>query len=115
MISLDNLKTTINAIKYLLTNYPKKKDIPTKFPNPNPLTFSGAITGSHNGSEILTVEISETLILYPSTNNLTKNTFNKKIELTVNADIVLTVGSILTSKQTSIIYNSSDGKYYLWR
>lgn len=78
MISLDNLKTTINAIKYLLTNYPKKKDIPTKFPNPNPLTFTGAITGSHNGSEILTVEISETLILYPSTNNLTKNIFNKK-------------------------------------
>lgn len=78
MISLDNLKTTINAVKCLLTDYPKKKDIPTKFPNPNPLTFSGAITGSHNGSEILTVEISETLILYPSTNNLTKNTFNQK-------------------------------------
>ena len=39
----------------------------------------------------------------------------KDIELTVNADIVLTVGSIPTSKQTSIIYNSSDGKYYLWR
>lgn len=39
----------------------------------------------------------------------------KDIELTVNADIVLTVGSTPTSKQTSIIYNSSDGKYYLWR
>lgn len=39
----------------------------------------------------------------------------KDIEVTVNADIVLTVGSIPTSKQTSIIYNSSDGKYYLWR
>ena len=39
----------------------------------------------------------------------------KDIELTVNADIVLTVGSISTTKQTSIIYNSSDGKYYLWR
>ena len=39
----------------------------------------------------------------------------KDIELTVNADIVLTVGSIPTSKQTSIIYNSNDGKYYLWR
>ena len=32
-----------------------------------------------------------------------------------DADIVLTVGSIPTSKQTSIIYNSSNGKYYLWR
>ena len=32
-----------------------------------------------------------------------------------DADIVLTVGSISTTKQTSIIYNSSNGKYYLWR
>ena len=32
-----------------------------------------------------------------------------------DADIVLTVGSISTAKQTSIIYNSSNGKYYLWR
>lgn len=39
----------------------------------------------------------------------------KDIELTVNADIVLTVRSIPTSKQASIIYNSSNGKYYLWR
>lgn len=39
MISLDNLKTTINAIKYLLTNYPKKKDITTKIPNSNPFNF----------------------------------------------------------------------------
>ena len=56
------------------------------------------------------------------TNQSKKYTFSTKekyltkdIELTVNADIVLTVGSIPTSKQTSIIYNSSDGKYYLWR
>lgn len=32
-----------------------------------------------------------------------------------DADIVLTVGPIPTTKQTSIIYNSSNGKYYLWR
>ena len=57
MMSLDNLKTTLNAIKYLLTDYPKKKDIPTKLPNPNPLTFTGAVTGSYDGSEPLTVEI----------------------------------------------------------
>ena len=56
-MSLDNLKTTLNAIKYLLTNYPKKKDIPTKLPNPKPLTFTGAVTGSYDGSEALTVEI----------------------------------------------------------
>ena len=39
MMSLDNLKTTINTIKCLLTDYPKKKDITTKIPNPNPFNF----------------------------------------------------------------------------
>ena len=57
MMSLDNLKTTLNAIKYLLTDYPKKKDIPTKLPNPNPLNFTGAVTGSYDGSEALTMNI----------------------------------------------------------
>ena len=57
MISLDNLKTIINAIKCLLNDYPKKKDIPTKLPNPNPLTFTGVVTGSYDGSEALAVEI----------------------------------------------------------
>ena len=57
MISLDNLKTTLNAIKCLLNGYVKKKDIPTNLPNPNPLIFTGAATGSYDGSEVLTVEI----------------------------------------------------------
>lgn len=57
MISLDNLKTVINAIKCLLTDYPKKKDIPTKLPNPNALNFTGAVTSSYDGSEALAVEI----------------------------------------------------------
>ena len=29
--------------------------------------------------------------------------------------IISTITSVPTTKQTSIIYNSSDGKYYLWR
>ena len=29
--------------------------------------------------------------------------------------IMSTVTSVPTTQQTSIIYNSSDGKYYLWR
>ena len=78
-MSLDNLKTILNAIKYLLTDYPKKKDIPTKFPNPNPLTFTGAVTGSYDGSEALTVEIPETFILHSSTAGSTK-----KFKITVD-------------------------------
>ena len=64
MISLDNLKTTLNAIKcllndikYLLNDYAKKKDIPTKLPNPNSLTFTGAEAGKYDGSKPLMVEI----------------------------------------------------------
>lgn len=57
MISLDNLKTTINAIKCLLNDYPKKKDIPTKLPNPNSLTFTGAATGSYDGTAPMSVSI----------------------------------------------------------
>ena len=78
-MSLDNLKTTLNAIKHLLTDYPKKKDIPTKLPNPNPLTFTGAVTGSYDGSEALTVEIPETFILHSSTAGSTK-----KFKITVD-------------------------------
>ena len=78
-MSLDNLKTTLNAIKYLLTNYPKKKDIPTKLPNPNALNFTGAVTGSYDGSEALTVEIPETFILHSSTAGSTK-----KFKITVD-------------------------------
>ena len=79
MISLDNLKTILNAIKYLLTDYPKKKDIPTKLPNPHSLTFTGAVTGSYDGSEALTVEIPETFILHSSTAGSTK-----KFKITVD-------------------------------
>ena len=57
MISLDNLKTVLNAIKRLLNGYAKKKDIPTKLSNPNPLTFTGAVTGSYDGSEPFNVDI----------------------------------------------------------
>ena len=78
-MSLNNLKTILNAIKYLLTEYPKKKDIPTKLPNPNPLTFTGAVTGSYDGSEALTVEIPETFILHSSTAGSTK-----KFKITVD-------------------------------
>lgn len=40
-----------------LNGHAKKKDIPTKLSNPNPLTFTGAATGSYDGSQPLTIEI----------------------------------------------------------
>ena len=89
MISLDNLKTTLNAIKCLLTDYPKKRDIPTKLPNPNALNFTGAVTGSYDGSEALTVEI-------PSVENLATKSLVEIAQTT--ADSALTTA---TNAQTT--------------
>ena len=95
MISLDNLKTTLNAIKCLLTDYPKKKDIPTKLPNPNPLTFTGAVTGSYDGSEALTVEISS------------EGSDDDILECLIGTDMLSAVkdadGAILTDENSKIL------------
>ena len=40
-----------------LTEYAKKEDIPTKLPNPNVLTFTGAVNATYDGSEAVEVEI----------------------------------------------------------
>lgn len=43
-----------------LSGYALKEEIPTvpeKLPNPNPLTFTGAVTGSYDGSEAVNIDI----------------------------------------------------------
>ena len=100
MMSLDNLKTTLNAIKCLLTDYPKKKDIPTKLPNPNPLNFIGAVTGSYDGSEALTVEIS-------SGGGDASMTDDDILECLIGTDMLSAVkdadGAILTDENSKIL------------
>ena len=49
--------TTTNVWGFMATTLAQKQDIPTKLPNPNALTFTGAVEGSYDGSEPLTVEI----------------------------------------------------------
>ena len=49
--------TTRNVWGFETTTLAQKQDIPTKLPNPNALTFTGAVTGSYDGSETLSVEI----------------------------------------------------------
>ena len=46
-----------NAWGFNTTTLAQKQDIPTKLPNPNALTFTGAVTGSYDGSAPLSVEI----------------------------------------------------------
>ena len=41
------------------TTLAQKADIPSALPNPNPIHFTGAVTGSYDGSEAMTVEIPE--------------------------------------------------------
>lgn len=49
--------TTTNVWGFMATTLAQKQDIPTKLPNPYALTFTGAVTGSYDGSEALSVEI----------------------------------------------------------
>ena len=49
--------TTTNVWGFETTTLAQKQDIPTKLPNPNALTFTGAVTGSYDGSAAVTVEI----------------------------------------------------------
>lgn len=111
MISLDNLKTVINAIKCLLTDYPKKKDIPTKLPNPNAVTFTGAVEGSYDGSEALTMEI-------PSGSGGVQSDWNQNDSTA--ADYVKNrpfyadnpVETVFVEERTELFYDDGDGRYY---
>ena len=46
-----------NAWGFNITTLAQKTDIPAALPNPNALTFTGAVAGSYDGSEPVTVEI----------------------------------------------------------
>ena len=46
-----------NTWGFNATTLAQKTDIPTALPNPNALNFTGAVTGSYNGSSAVTVKI----------------------------------------------------------
>ena len=46
-----------NVWGFMSTTLAQKTDIPSALPNPNALTFTGAVTGSYDGSAALSVEI----------------------------------------------------------
>ena len=46
-----------NTWGFMATALAQKTDIPSELPNPNALTFTGAVTGSYNGSSPLSVKI----------------------------------------------------------
>ena len=47
----------VNTWETMFTDLAQKTDIPSALPNPNSLTFTGAVTGSYNGSARVSVEI----------------------------------------------------------
>ena len=57
---VDGVPELIGSTAIDLSNYALKEEIPTvpeKLPNPNPLTFTGAVTGSYDGSEAVNIDI----------------------------------------------------------
>ena len=49
--------TYSNKWYFMTTTLAQKTDIPTALPNPNAITFTGAVTGTYNGSRAMTVKI----------------------------------------------------------
>ena len=47
----------VNTWETMFTDLAQKTDIPSALPNPNSLTFTGAVTGSYNGSARVSVNI----------------------------------------------------------
>ena len=59
--SLDNSETIVEDYVDVLEKWKQDimDNIPTKLPNPNPLTFTGAASGSYDGSEATNIKIPE--------------------------------------------------------
>ena len=59
--SLDNSETIVEDYVDVLEKWKQDimHNIPTKLPNPNPLTFTGAASGSYDGSEAANIKIPE--------------------------------------------------------
>ena len=49
--------TALNSWKLMFTTLVQETDIPTTLPNPNAITFTGAVTGHYDGSAEMTVVI----------------------------------------------------------
>ena len=102
---------TDNRWYFIATTLAQKADIPTALKNPNALTFTGAVTGSYDGSEPVTINIPES-----GAGNMKKLTFTGAVTgeydgtTDVNVDIPIatssTAGAIKVGNGLSI---SADG------
>lgn len=100
-----------NLNGYVKTMIDAAVDIPTTLPNPNALTFTGAVTGTYDGSEPVTINIPES-----GTGNMKKLTFTGAVTgeydgtTDVNVDIPIatasTAGTIKVGNGLSV---SADG------
>lgn len=102
---------TNNTWGFTTTTLAEKADIPETMPNPNAITFTGAVTDSYDGSEAVTINIPE-----GSAGNMKKLTFTGAVTgeydgtTDVNVDIPIatssTAGTIKVGNGLSI---SADG------
>lgn len=79
-------------------------DIPKTLPNPNAITFTGAVTGSYDGSAPLSVEIPNGADGYSPTANVTQNDNGATITITDK-----------NGTTTATVTNGKDGSPVNWR
>ena len=103
--------TTNNTWGFTTTTLAEKANIPETLPNPNAITFTGAVTGTYDGSEAVTINIPES-----GAGNMKKLTFTGAVTgeydgtTDVNVDIPIattsTAGTIKVGNGLSV---SADG------
>ena len=92
--------TDINEWSFISTTLAQKTDIPTALPNPNALTFTGAVEATYDGSNAVSVEIPE-----GGGSGASYSGFELIVDHTITADEA-SAASITFTKDTYPLINS---------
>ena len=86
--SLDNSEAIVEDYVDVLEKWKQDimDNIPTKLPNPNPLTFTGAVTGIYDGSEAINIKIPEQVQTDWNQNDSTSSDYIKNKPSTATND-----------------------------
>lgn len=116
------------VLRNLITNKANKDDIPTALKNPNAITFTGASTGTYDGSSALTVNIptsgadaytqfTQVVVSLPLSGWTGSSTFTNTIAISsVKADTIVIVSPVPSDKDAfafSNVYCSAQTEGFL--
>ena len=101
-----------NRWSYEITTLAEHEDIPSALPNPNALTFTGAVTGSYDGSAPLSVEIPTGAMIVEITDNGGALSADKTF--TEIRDAILSGTTVLASRDGTVLSLITLAVDFMW-